>query len=94
MTTHVEHGTIRSAGFSLFSNLNTEIRTRYKAWRAERARHEQIEALRALGPEILDDIGVSLEKSDDPSKFIAVFNPYAIVVSALYASTPTKRDEF
>lgn len=93
MTTHVEHGTIRSDGFSLFGNVNAEVRARYKAWRAERARHEQIEALRALGPDILDDIGVSLEKPRDPAHLIAVFNPYAIVVSALYASPPMERGE-
>jgi hypothetical protein len=93
MTTHVEHGTIRSAGLPPFTNLTAAIRTRFKAWRAQQIERAQIEALEALAPEILDDIGVRIAKAANPPNFIPVFNPYALVVAAVFAPRPADRDE-
>jgi len=93
MNTHVEHGMIRSAGFPLFGNLSAVIKAKFKAWRAQRIERVQIEALKALDPEVLDDIGVSFGKGDKAPFFLPVVNPYAIVVAALIASRPQDRGE-
>jgi uncharacterized protein YjiS (DUF1127 family) len=93
MTTHFEQGEIRSAG-SPFANLSAVIRAKFKAWREQRVERAQIEALEALGPEVLDDIGVRIVNAEKPANFVPVLNPYAIVVAALFAQGPTKRDEF
>jgi hypothetical protein len=93
MTTHVEHGTIHSAGFPLFSNLNAAIRAKFQAWRARQIERAQIEALEALGPEILDDIGVSIVKADKLPKSRALSHPYVIAVTAMCTPHPTERGE-
>jgi hypothetical protein len=93
MTTHVEHGTIHSAGFTLLSKLSAAIGAKYKAWRAQQIERAQIEAVKALGPEILEDIGVSFDKGDEPPNLIPVLNPYALVVAALITPQRKERGE-
>ncbi|MGE0241632.1 MAG: hypothetical protein AB7F09_18165 [Parvibaculaceae bacterium] len=93
MNTHGEHGAIRSAGFLLFNNLTALIGARLKAWRAQRLERAQIAALEALGPEILDDIGVSIVTVGRQPKSMAACHPHLIAATALGASKPTKRDE-
>ncbi|WP_119272008.1 hypothetical protein [Taklimakanibacter deserti] len=93
MATHVEHGTIRQAGSPLFTHLAAALRAKVKAWRAQRIERAQTEALKALDPEVLDDMGVSFGKDDKAPFFLPVVNPYAIVVTALMTSRPTDRPE-
>jgi len=86
MTTHV-----RSAISSPLSALYAAIRAGFKAWRQQRAEQVQIEALEALGPEVLDDIGIKIVK-DKPTNFVPVYDPYGIVASAVFAPKSSKRD--
>jgi uncharacterized protein YjiS (DUF1127 family) len=90
MTMHLEQSAIRPP----FTRLTAAIRARFKAWREQRAERAQIDALEALGPEILDDIGIRIVKGDKPANFLPVFNPYGIVAAAVFAPRPAERDEF
>ena len=87
MNTHVEHGTIRSVRFSIINSLNAMLR----AWRIQRLERAQIEALEALGPEVLDDIGVRIVKDGMPPRSAVVSHPYVVAANAFGAST--KRGE-
>jgi hypothetical protein len=87
MTMHVEQGGIRSVRYPAFSNLSAVIRVKFREWRAQRMERAQIQALEALGPEILDDIGVRIEKAERPLNFIPVVNPYGILAAAVFRTT-------
>ena len=89
MTMHVEQSAIRPP----FSSLAAAIRAKFKAWRERQAERAQIEALEALGPEILEDMGVRISAADKPANFIPAFNPYGIVAAAVFAPRPAERDE-
>lgn len=89
MTMHLEQSAIRPP----FSGLAAAIRAKFKAWREQRAERAQIEALQALGPEVLDDIGVRILADEKSAHFIPVLNPYGIVAAAVFAPRQTKRDE-
>jgi hypothetical protein len=93
MTTHVEHGAIRSVGYPSSGNFAQAIWASFKAWRQERRERAEIEAVAALDPQILDDIGAGIAKAERPSSFVPVLNPYAIVVDAVFAPRPAERDE-
>jgi hypothetical protein len=84
MNTHVEQRT-RS---TLWSNLASAIVSRFKAWQAQRIERANIEALEALGPEVLDDIGVTIVRDGKRARSIASCNPHAIAMEAL--SRPKK----
>jgi uncharacterized protein YjiS (DUF1127 family) len=86
MTTHIEQRTtIRPASRGLAS----AILVLFKAWRARRIERANIEALEALGPELLDDIGVTIVRDGREVKAFAACNPHAIAMDAL--SRPKKR---
>ena len=88
MTTHVEHGTIHSAGFSLFGRLSAAMGAFVQAWSAE-----QIEAQKALELEIPDDIATRHIGTDEPPYLIPIANPYALLVAAMLAPRRIERDE-
>lgn len=92
MTMHTEQSAIRSAGYS-FADLFALIEAKYRTWRAQRIERAAIEALQALGPEILEDIGVRILDADKPAGFIPVLNPYAIVAAAVFAPGRREREE-
>lgn len=95
MNTHVEHSTIaRPASSTLLSRLLAKVSARFKAWRAQQIERSEIEALEALGPEALDDIGVTIKKVGKPPKSMAVCNPYLIATKALTSSQHKERGEF
>jgi hypothetical protein len=95
MNTHVDHRAIvRPTGFALFDKLAARICNSYKAWRARQIERDNIEALEALGPELLDDIGVTVQKAGKPPKSIAICNPHLIATDALTTTKPTERGEF
>jgi hypothetical protein len=93
MSTHFDHGAISSAGFPLFHKLSAMMRSKLKEWREQRLERAQIEALEALSPEILDDIGVRIVREGRPSKSMAVCHPYVIAIGAMGASNPKERGE-
>jgi hypothetical protein len=88
MNTHLEQRT----GTTLWSNLASAIVTRFQAWKAERIERANIEALEALGPEVLDDIGVTIVRGGKQVKAFTSCNPHAIAMEAL--SRPKKRSGF
>jgi uncharacterized protein YjiS (DUF1127 family) len=93
MNTHVDHRAIvRPTGFVLFDKFAARVCNMYKAWRVRQIERADVEALEALGPELLDDIGVTLRKQGKPPKSMAVCNPHLIATDAL--SKPTERGEF
>ena len=93
MSTHFEHGAIRTAGSPLVRYLAALVRSKLKEWRVQRLERAQIEALEALGPEILDDIGVRIVREGRPSKSMGVCHPYVIAISAMGASKSKERGE-
>jgi len=89
MTMHLEQSAIGPP----LSRLTAAIWARFQAWREQRAERAQIEALEALGPEVLDDIGIRIVKADKPANFIPVFNPYGIAAATVFAPRPAEGDE-
>lgn len=87
MNTHVQS----RSGFALLSRLRSAIIAGYKTWRAEQAERAALEALEALGPEVLKDIGVTIVKTSNGPTPIAQFNPHLIATRALSEKQPTKR---
>lgn len=95
MNTHAKHGAIvRPTGIALFGRITARICNLLKAWRARQIERATLEALEALGPELLDDIGVSIQTTGKPPKSIAVCNPYLIATQAPIESTQAERGEF
>lgn len=84
MTTHVEHGTIHSPGFSLFGRLTAAMGAFVQAWRAEPIK---------IQSEVLDDTGVRHIETDEPPDLIPIVNPYALVIAAMLAPRRIERDE-
>lgn len=90
MNTHVEHSVVvRPAGQTLLSRLAA----RFKAWRTQQIERAEMEALEALGPEVLDDIGVRIVKTGRPPKSIAICNPHVLAAATLSTARPTERGE-
>ena len=79
MTTHTE----QRASSTLWNSLAGAIAAGFRSWRMQRIERANIEALEALGPELLDDIGVSIVRDGKEARSIAFCNPHAIAVSAL-----------
>jgi hypothetical protein len=95
MNTHVDHRAIvRPTGFVLFDKFAARICNQYKAWRARQIERANIDALAALGPDLLDDVGVAIHKAGKPPKSIAICNPHLIAMDSLSLSKPTERGEF
>ncbi|MFZ5676865.1 MAG: hypothetical protein ACOZAM_28215 [Pseudomonadota bacterium] len=95
MNTHVEHRAIvRPTGIALLDRFTARICNLFRAWRVRQTESADIEALEALGPELLDDIGVTIRKGGKPPKSIAVCSPHLIATEALTNFKPTERGEF
>lgn len=95
MTTHVEHRTtVVQPRFTLLRRFAALLGTRFKAWRAQQIERSEIEALEALGPDVLNDIGVTIVKTGKPPRPIAVCNPHVIAAAVLSTSQSTERGEF
>jgi hypothetical protein len=95
MSTHVEHRAIaRPPQLSLFSRFTTWLGAGFKTWRAQQIERANIEALAALGPDLLNDVGVTIHKAGKPPKSIAICNPHLIAMDSLSISKPTERGEF
>ncbi len=90
MTVHLEQSAIRPP----FSGLAAAIREKFRAWREQRVERCQIEALQALGPEVLEDFGAKILAAEKPTNFIPVMNPYGIVAAAIFAPRQPEREEF
>lgn len=58
-------------------------RLKYEAFRARRREIEAREALMALSPELLDDIGVKVDDAGKPSPSFASQNPHLLAMEAL-----------
>lgn len=95
MNTHVEHHTaVRPGVFALLNRFSSLMSARFKDWRARQIERAELEALEALGPEVLDDIGASIAKTGKPPKSMAVCNPYLIATAALSTPHAKERGEF
>ena len=77
-------------GFALLSKLQSMICARYKEWRAQQMARAELEALEALGPDVLDDIGITIVKTNTGPRPIAMCNPHHIAMSALSAAPTAK----
>jgi uncharacterized protein YjiS (DUF1127 family) len=89
MNTH--RTAVRPVGARRWRRLISAITAGFKTWRADKAERDAIEALEALGPEILDDIGVTIVKEGNEPKSIARCNPYLIATMAMSSSRKSKR---
>ena len=78
-------------GFALWSKLQSMMIASFKAWRAQRAERAALEALEALGPEVLDDIGVTIVKPSPGPRSFAASHPYLLATIAL--AKPPERNE-
>jgi uncharacterized protein YjiS (DUF1127 family) len=88
MGTHGEQVTIRPAGFLLIGHLAAALRAAVRAWRDERRERAEIAALEALGPEMLDDIGVTIRRAGRRPRAVAAAHPHVIAIGALGAMAP------
>jgi len=73
------------------SKLRFMICAQYKEWRAQQMARTELEALEALGPDVLDDIGIRIVKTNTGPKPIALCNPHHIALSALSAAAEKPR---
>lgn len=95
MNTHVEHRTtVRPGVLALLDKFTALTSAKFKAWRAQRIERAELEALEALGPEVLDDIGVTIMKTGKPPRSMAVCSPHLIATTALYETKSKERGEF
>ena len=84
MNTPIEQRTTAlPRGFALLSKLQSMICVRYKEWRAQQLARAELEALEALGPDVLDDIGITIVRTNIGPRPIAMCNPHHIALSAL-----------
>lgn len=89
MNTH--RTAVRPLGARRWQRLVSAIKAGFKSWRADQAEREAIEALEALGPELLDDIGVTIVRDGGGPKSIALCNPHLIATMAMSSSRKSKR---
>ncbi len=95
MNTHAEHhAPVRSGVLALLDKFHALMITTFKTWRAQQIERAELEALEALGPEVLEDIGVSLVETGRPPKSVAVCHPYVIAAGALSATRSKEHGEF
>ena len=95
MNTHVEHRTtVRPGVLVLLDKFNALMIAKFKASRARQIERAELEALEALGPEVLDDIGITVVKTGNPPRPMAVCSPHVIATSALYATQSKERGKF
>lgn len=73
----------RVFGLTYLSRLAAWARLKYEAYRKHRLEIEAREALRAMSPELLDDIGVKIDDSGKPVPTFACQNPHVIATEAL-----------
>lgn len=90
MNTHAERAFIRSShrifGFAYLSRLASWVNLKLEAYRARRSRIEALETLRAMSPELLDDIGVDIGRLGKPTLKLADHNPHVLAIEALKPS--------
>lgn len=79
--------TSRIFGLTPLSRLAAWAKVKHEAYRKRRREIEALEALKAMSPELLDDIGVSLDKAGKPVERAATQHPYVIATQALTLST-------
>lgn len=93
MTMHVDRSVvIRPPGATFFGRLMSFASAEFSAWRTQRIERANLEALQALGPELLDDIGVKIMTTGRPAKSVAVCHAH-VIAATLLAAQPTKRGE-
>jgi hypothetical protein len=73
----------RVFGLTYLSGLAAWARLKYEAYCRYRLEIEAREALRAMSPELLDDIGVKIDASGKPVQPFASHNPHLIATEAL-----------
>jgi hypothetical protein len=73
----------RVFGLTLFDKFATWVELKYEAFRARRLIIDTQEAFRAMSPELLDDIGVNIDKAGNPLLSAASQNPHVIAAEAL-----------
>lgn len=82
MNTHAQRiANSRLAGRSPFRRFTAWVNIKREARRARRIEEETIEFLRAMTPELRDDIGVDIGKFNEPQMF-AKQNPHVLAASA------------
>lgn len=92
MNTHAEraviHSNRRALRFAYLSRLASWVNLKFKAYRTHRSRIEALESLRAMSPELLDDIGIGIDvdKLGKPTLKLADHNPHVIAIAALKPS--------
>lgn len=93
MTMHVDRSVvIRPPGATFFGRLMSFASAELRAWRAQRIERANFEALQALAPELLDDIGVKIVTTGRPVKSMATCHSH-VIAATLFAAQPTKRGE-
>lgn len=94
MNTQVErvasHRNTRVLGLTSLGRLRAWARLKYEAFRMRLRENEARDALMAMSPELLDDIGVKVDPSGNPTPKFADHNPFVIATDAL---TPKKRHQ-
>ena len=80
----------RVLGLTYPGRLAAWARLKYEAFRTRLRENEARDALRALSPELLDDIGVKVDPSGKPTPKFADHNPFVIATEAL---APKKRHQ-
>lgn len=84
MSTHAERiAYSRLAGRSPLSRFTAWVNAKREARRARRIEEETIEFLRAMGPELRDDIGVDIGKLAESNPMPASQNPYVLATLAV-----------
>jgi hypothetical protein len=73
----------RVSGFTYLKKLAAWVELKREAYRAHRHEMELRDALRALSPELLKDIGVALDATGDALLDLATRNPHVIVSNIL-----------
>jgi hypothetical protein len=90
MNTHTERiANARLAGRSPLGRLAAWVNAKRQARRARRIEEETIEFLRAMGPELRNDIGVDIGKLGEPNQILANQNPH--VLATLTVSQPSSQ---
>jgi len=82
----VSRNTSRLFGSTRLSKLAAWVRLKQEAYRARRREIEALEALKAMSPELLDDIGVVIDKSGKVVPQAANQHPYVVAAEVLTLS--------
>jgi hypothetical protein len=73
----------RVLGLAFLDKLAAWAALKYEAYRARRLAIDTQEAFRAMSPDLLDDIGVNIDKTGNPLVSAASQNPHVIAAEAL-----------